>query len=206
MLLTGGGRYDRLSGAAARRCDPCTRCPRHAAFGVTGLEHHLLAALPHLSDRVRGVVHALVLSGGTITGATKVARSTGVSSRFALGRMMRRAGLPALHELAAWVRLFGWVTRAEQGTGSLFAIATHSGKSPAVCYATVKRITGLTWLESRSLGSRGILRLLLHRCEVLHSVRTSDRGKGCSTAERPAAASPARYSTSRTFARSPVSG
>src|SRR5205085_12326796 len=206
MPLTGGARYDRLSGAAARRCDPCTRCPRHAAFGVTGLEHHLLAALPHLSDRVRSVVHALVLSGGTISGATKVARSTGLSSRFALGRMMQRAGLPALHELAAWVRLFGWVTRAEQGTGSLFAIATHSGKSPAVCYRTVKRITGLTWLESRSLGSSGILRLLLHRCDVLNNLRTRDRGKGCSPSDWSATASPARYSTHRSFTRSRVSG
>jgi hypothetical protein len=134
---------------------------------VTGLEHHLLAALPHLPDRVRAIVHALVLSGGTMSCATKVARSTGLPSRFALARLMRRAGLPALHELAAWVRLFGWVTRAEQGTGSLFVIATHSGKSPAVCYRTVKRLTGLTWLESRSLGSGGILRLLLHRCEAL---------------------------------------
>jgi len=122
---------------------------------------------------VRTIVRALVLSGGTMSCATTVARSTGLSSRFVLGRMMRRAGLPALHELAAWVRLFAWVTRAEQGAESLFAIATHSGKSPAVCYRTVKRLTGLTWLESRSLGSRGILRLLLHRCEVLHSVRTS---------------------------------
>jgi len=134
---------------------------------VTGLEHTLLVALPHLSDRVRGVVQALVLSGGTISCATKVATSIGLSSRFALGRMMRGAGLPALHELAAWVRLFGWVTRAEQGTGSLFAIATHSGRSPAVCYRTVKRLTGLTWVELRSLGSRGILGLFLHRCEAL---------------------------------------
>jgi len=107
---------------------------------VTGLEHHLLAALPHLSGPVRGVVRALVLSGGTMSCATTVARSTGLSSRFVLGRMMRRAGLPALHELAAWVRVFAWVTRAEQGTGSLFAIATHSGKSPAACYRTVKRL------------------------------------------------------------------
>src|SRR5437764_9835538 len=150
---------------------PCTRCARHAALGVAGRARPLLAALPHLSGPVRTIVRALVLSGGTMSCATTVARSTGLSSRFVLGRMMRRAGLPALHELAAWVRLFVWVTRAEQGAESLFAIATHSGKSPAVCYRTVKRLTGLTWLESRSLGSRGILRLLLHRCEVLHNKR-----------------------------------
>src|SRR2546423_4593323 len=183
---------------------PCTRCARHAALGVTGLDHHLLAALPHLSGPVRGVVGALVLSGGTMSGARRVARWAVLSSRFVLGRMMRRAGLPALHELAAWVRVFAWVTRAEQGTRSLFAIATHSGKSPAVCYRTVKRLTGLTWLESRSLGSSGILRLLLHRCEVLNRVRT--RGKGCSTSDWSASASPARYSTPRSFARSRVSG
>src|SRR5256885_197944 len=185
---------------------PCPGCARHAALGVTGLEHHLLAALPHLSGPVRGVVRALVLSGGTMSCATKVARSTGLSSRFALGRMMRRAGLPALHELAAWVRLFAWVTRAEQGAGSLFAIATHSGKSPAVCYRTVKRLTGLTWLESRSLGSRGILRLLLRRCEQLKGPPSVYIHPSCSTSEWSASASPARYSTHRSFARSRVSG
>src|SRR5437764_14057053 len=97
------------------------RCARHAALGVTGLEHHLLAALPHLSGPVRGVVRALVLSGGTMSCATTVARSTGLSSRFVLGRMMRRAGLPALHELAAWVRAFGWVSRPDARTGALCA-------------------------------------------------------------------------------------
>jgi hypothetical protein len=134
---------------------------------VTGLEHHLLAALPHLSGRASSVVHALVLRGGTTSCATTVARSIGVSSRFAFARTMRREGLPALHELAAWVRLLVWVSRAEHGSRSLFDIATRSGRSPAVCYRTVKRLTGLTWVELRPRGFHGTLSLFLRRCETI---------------------------------------
>jgi hypothetical protein len=136
---------------------------------VTGLEHHLLAALPHLSGRVSNVVHALVQKGGTTSCATTVARSVGASSRFAFARRMRREGLPALHELAAWVRLLVWVGRAERGSGSLYDIATRSGRNPAVCYRTVKRLTGLTWVELRPRGFHGTLRLFLRRCETIRS-------------------------------------
>ena len=134
---------------------------------MTGLEHHLLSALPHLSPRMGSVWQGLVLRGGSTRCATKVARSIGLSSRFAFARMMRREGLPALHELAAWVRLLGWVAHAELGTTSLFAIAIRSGIEPAVCYRTVKRLTGLSWVELSSLGFYGTLQLFIRRCEAI---------------------------------------
>jgi hypothetical protein len=134
---------------------------------VTGFEHTILVALPHLSARLGGVVHTLVLKSGSMHSATKVASAIGLSSRFALARRLRREGLPALHELAAWVRLLGWVTDAEQGTGSLFAIATQSDRDPAECYRTVKRLTGLTWVNLRALGTSGALRLFLRRCQAI---------------------------------------
>ena len=134
---------------------------------VTGFEHQIFVALPHLSDRLGGVVHTLVLKSGSMHSATRVARSVGLSSRFALARRLRREGLPALHELAAWVRMLGWVNDAEQGTGSLFAIATQYDSHPAECYRTVKRLTGLTWVELRALGASGTLRLFLRRCQAI---------------------------------------
>lgn len=134
---------------------------------MTGFEHQILVALPHLSARLGGVVHTLVLKSGSMHSATKVARSMGLSSRFALARRLRREGLPALHELAAWVRLLGWVNHAEQGTGSLFAIATQFDRHPAECYRSVKRLTGLTWVELRALGMSGAVRLFLRRCRAI---------------------------------------
>ena len=112
-------------------------------------------------------MHALVSRGGSSHCAAKVARSIGLSSRFAFARMMRREGLPALHELAAWVRLLGWVAQAELGRTSLFAIAIRSGIEPAVCYRTVKRLTGLSWMELSSLGFHQTLYIFIRRCETI---------------------------------------
>jgi hypothetical protein len=134
---------------------------------MTSFEDQILVALPHLSARLGDVLHTLVLKPGSMHSAAKVARSIGLSSRFALARRMRREGLPALHQLAAWLRVLGWVTDAEHGTESLFMIATQSDKHPAACYRTVKRLTGLTWMELRALGTSGALRLFLRRCAAI---------------------------------------
>ncbi len=125
------------------------------------------AALPHLSIRAQAILDALLLSDGTIPSATKVAGFMGLSSRFALARLVRHEGLPALHELSSWVSLLGWVTAAEQGKTSLFTIATRSGRSPALCYRTVKRLTGLTWVQLKARGSLWVLGLFLHRCQTI---------------------------------------
>ena len=116
-------------------------------------------------------MQALALNGGATNCATTVARSIGSSSRFAFARTMRREGLPALHELAAWVRVLKWVAQAEHGSRSLFDIATRSGRSPAECYRTVKRLTGLTWVELRPRGFHVTLSLFVRRCENIRFAR-----------------------------------
>ena len=137
-----------------------------AGAAMTGLEKHLRAAFPHLSFRARAILDALLLDGGLISPAGRLSSLVGVTNRFALARMLQKEGLPPLHELAAWIRLLTWITSAEQEPASLFAIATHSGKSPAVCYRTAKRLTGLTWAQLRSRGSRWVLRLFIVRCRA----------------------------------------
>ncbi|SRR5712692_128357 len=132
-----------------------------------GLQHQLGVALPNLSFQARAIVDALQLGGGRIASATRVAQLLGLSSRFALGRMLRRDGLPGLRELAAWISIFGWVIVAERSKASLFAIATHSGRTPAVCYRTVRRLTGLTWVKVKARGFRWVLRVFVLKCQAI---------------------------------------
>ncbi len=135
-------------------------------MAVAALEHELCVALPHLSLRARVILDALLLTGGSIGSATKVAQRSGLPSRHALGRMLRRQGLPGLRELAAWISLLGWIILTERSKVPLFLIATHSHRSPAVCYRTVKRLTGLTWVQLKVRGSPWALRLFVARCHA----------------------------------------
>ena len=59
-----------------------------------GMEHQIRAVLPHLSIRAQAIVDALWLGGGRMGSATNVARQLGLTSRFALGRMLLQQGLP----------------------------------------------------------------------------------------------------------------
>ena len=136
-------------------------------IGVTGFEQHLHAALPHLSFRMRSIVDAVMLAGGTIGSSARVAHRVGLSSRFALGRIMRREGLPALHELTAWITLLRWTTAAASRRTSLFELATQSHRSPAASYRLVKRLTGLTWVQLQARGASWVLRLFVHRCQAI---------------------------------------
>jgi hypothetical protein len=124
-------------------------------------------ALPHLSVRGQTVLDAVRLAGGTIGSSATVARRLGLSNRFALARMMHRDGLPGLRELAAWVGLLGWIAVAERSGAPLFVIAARWHKSPAVCYRTVKRLTGLTWMQLRGRGWEWLLGRFLERCRVV---------------------------------------
>jgi hypothetical protein len=134
---------------------------------MTGFEHQLHIALPHLTFRTRAIVDALLLTGAGIGAAGSVAPRVGLPSRFALGRLMHREGLPGLHELADWISLLEWVAGEERSGTSLFTLATRCHRNPAVAYRLVKRLTGLTWVQVKARGSRWVLRLFLHRC---HSI------------------------------------
>ncbi len=128
---------------------------------MTGLEQRLHSAFPHLSFRTRGILDALLLDGGVMGNASRVAELVGTSSRFALARLLRRDGLPPLHDLSAWISVLTWVTTAERTHASLFSIASRSGRSPATCYRLVKRVTGLTWSAVLTRGSLWTLRMFL---------------------------------------------
>jgi hypothetical protein len=122
------------------------------------------ASLPRLSFRSRAVVEAQLLSGGSIGTAQQVAPHLGLASRFELARLLKREGLPPLHDLAAWASVLAWLDRAE-GTGcSLCELAYRSRKDPATYYRTVRRITGLTWQAIRVLGSDWAVRRFLTQC------------------------------------------
>jgi hypothetical protein len=148
---------------------------------VTALQLRLYRAFPHLTFRTRAILDALLLTSAGIGSAGRVARLVGLPSRFALGRMMRREGLPGLRELADWVSVLEWVSAAERTKASLFALATRSHKSPAVAYRVVKRLTGLTWAQLKARGSPWLLRLFVGRCQALCSKSLCGPSLRCSS-------------------------
>ena len=139
-----------------------------------GLEHHLQAALPHLSTRAQRVVHVIQCGTSRTVTSRRVAALLGLPSRFALGRMLRREGLPGVRELASWLDVLAWVILAERSSTPLFVIATRSHRSPAVCYRMVKRLTGLTWVALRARGSQWVLRLFIDRCQEIGCALAAD--------------------------------
>ena len=113
--------------------------------------------LPPLSARGQAIVDALLLTGGPIGTAQRVAPRLGLRNRFELARLLKRDGLPPLHELAAWATILAWLETAERTQYSLCRLAFRCRKDPAVCYRTVKRITGLGWREVRLHGSEWLI-------------------------------------------------
>jgi hypothetical protein len=152
---------------------------------ASALEHHLHAVLPHVSRTAQAIVNVIRLRQGKVGSTVLAAQLFGLPSRFALARLLRREGLPGLQELAAWISVLGWVVAAEQSRVSLFMIASHTGRSPPVCYRTVRRLTGLTWAQLVARGSPWVLRLFIDRCQMLR--RESD-----SPQARPRKGQPAR--------------
>src|SRR3989442_1027944 len=120
---------------------------------------------PDLSLRCRAVVEAVLLCGGSIGTAGEVATHLGLHNRFELRRLLTREGLPVLHRLAAWACVLTWLKRAESTSCSLCQLAFRARKDPATCYRTVKRITGLPWLEIRRRGSGWLVQQFIAQCQ-----------------------------------------
>src|SRR5712692_3302372 len=126
-------------------------------MAMSTLTSLLQATHPKLSLRARAVVDALFLSGGSIGTAHEVASRLGLRNRFELARLLKAEGLPPLHDLAAWASVVAWVQHAERTGQSLCQLAFRAHKDPAVCYRTVKRVTGLPWQELKVEGIREVL-------------------------------------------------
>lgn len=119
------------------------------------------AARPLMTPLPRAIVEAVFLSEGSIGSAQAVSRALGMPNRFALGRLLRREGVPPLHRLAEWATVLSWVAAAERDGESLCAMAFRSGRHPSACYRLVKEVTGLRWEEVRSRGARWV------QCQLL---------------------------------------
>jgi len=128
---------------------------------------------PDLSLRTRAVVEAVLLCGGPIGSAQCVAPHLGLRNRFELARLLKREGLPPLHDLAAWASVLAWLDRAECTGSSLCELAFRARKDPATCYRTVKRVTGRRWVELRQLGSRWVIEQFVAHC------RAHNHERGC---------------------------
>jgi hypothetical protein len=110
------------------------------------------------------VVEAVLLSGGSIGTAQQVARNLGLPNRFQLARMLKREGLPPLHELAGWASVLAWVDRVERTGCSLCQLAFRARKDPAACYRTVRRVTGERWQVIKVQGLAGVSERFVASC------------------------------------------
>jgi hypothetical protein len=122
-------------------------------------------AMPWLSPASRSVLKRLVAQKGYPGPAHQFALTVGMTSRFQLRRVLEREGLPALGELAAWVRVLIWVADWELSGTSLSRGALSEIRDPAVSYRTVERITGAAWSKVRVRGFDWVLLNMVARCQ-----------------------------------------
>src|SRR5258708_31850415 len=107
---------------------------------------------PVLELESRIVLEAVFLSEGPVGSAAAVSRFLGLHSRFELGRLLKRDGLPSLRHLSAWALFLSWVERAEGEGGALCKLAFRSRRHPSACYRLGRETTGVRWGEGRALG------------------------------------------------------
>src|SRR3989442_628423 len=124
----------------------------------------LEAVLPRLSPQGRGVINLLVITRGVFAGADEMATRIGVTSRFRLGRLLRREGLPPFGELADWTCLLQLLSEAEVKRAPLLRLARLAGLEPATCYRRCKRLLGVPWMVARARGFPWALVRFLRRC------------------------------------------
>jgi hypothetical protein len=120
------------------------------------LEVLVFGAAPWVSPATRMVMQVLVAGRGRFGSAAALARLAGLSSRYQLGRLLARDGVPTLERLAAWIRLIGWMLEWEERRRSLCDQALKAGHSPASYYRTAADLTGETWLILRAQGVEGL--------------------------------------------------
>jgi len=123
-------------------------------------------ALPHLSFRLRALIDALLLAGGSVGTAQELADRLGFQNRFCLARVLARAGLPPVHRLSGWITVLHWTWAWEREGVSLPRAALRAGREPPACYRLVRRVTGAPWAQVRQAGAEWVLARFLEQCAV----------------------------------------
>lgn len=127
----------------------------------------LHATLYWVSPNERPTIHAVAACRGVVASAELFAMGLGFRSRHQLARLLDGEGLPPLRELAAWTRLVNWLLAWDQAGTSLCRMAVETSADPAVCYRSVKRLTGLPWSTVRARGVPWVLIQLRGRCRIM---------------------------------------
>src|SRR5207247_6841266 len=115
----------------------------------------LSTARPPLPREARAVVDLLACTNGLLPSGSEVVTFLGLRTRHQVARVLRRAGLPPLEELAGWTRVLHWLNEAERTGNSLLQLARESRLEPATCYRLVRRLTGQPWSRVRRGGVAG---------------------------------------------------
>ena len=124
------------------------------------------STLHWVSPTGRAVIAALADCGGAFGTAPFLASRLGFRDRHQLARLLAYEDLPPLQELAAWIRVLGWLLEWEQRGTALCRLALRRGADPAAYYHTVNRLTGLSWSEVRGRGVAWVLWQLREQCEA----------------------------------------
>lgn len=110
------------------------------------------------------VARLLVVASSAETTATRVAEATGLSSRFALARRLRKSRSITYGTLCQWITV-DRVLRQWESTGlSPCNLLLGTGRDPAWFYHLVRRLTGRPWLEVKELGSAWLMARFAERC------------------------------------------
>ena len=123
----------------------------------------LQGALPWLSSDGRAVVNTLICDNGRVGSARALCERVGLRSRFQLGRLLRREGLPPYEELAGWVSVLYWMLRSDTGGSALRSLAAQTRIETASAYRLVRRVTGHRWKELRRAGTSEVIRWFQYR-------------------------------------------
>ncbi len=132
---------------------------------MNSLNGLLCGTLYWVSPAGRSVLDALAQCDGTFGSARFFAARLGLRDRHQLARTLVRDGLPPLQELAAWVRLLGWLLRSEERETALCRLALDVGADPAAYYRAVRRLTGANWSAVRRRGVAWLLDRLVEPCK-----------------------------------------
>lgn len=141
------------------------------ASSLAPLNLILQAALPGLSPQGRAIITELVQGtmGARRRSARVLAAAVGLGSRFSLGRLLRRDGLPPLGDLYAWTLVLALLHAAETQDVSLARITRRTDLDARAGYRLIKRLTGRTWRWARAQGFAWALLQFLSHCRPLRT-------------------------------------